>query len=135
MNNIKDKLDSLKDKKRLLKVLERQLAQAKEDVNKIKSTSYGDRVKGGSIISEEEKYILHLEKIQKRIDNVMNEIFEIEDYISDRIVFLSEIEQAMIIDRYIHGYSWRKICREYHYSERQPYRIINSALNKIEKMS
>ena len=65
----------------------------------------------------------------------MSEIFEMEDKISVEIQVLNETEQAMIIDRYIHNWSWKRICKEYNYcytnTGNSAERIVKKAFEKI----
>ena len=80
-------------------------------------------------------YVQYLESLRNRIDKVMSEIFEMEDKISVEIQVLNETEQAMIIDRYIHNWSWKRICKEYNYcytnTGNSAERIVKKALEKI----
>ena len=73
----------------------------------------------------------YIDRLEKRYEKVLQEVFETEDFISENLVFLSPIEQTIIIERYMSGKSWRKIQAELHYEERQPYRIAEKALEKL----
>lgn len=72
-----------------------------------------------------------VERLEKRYEAVIKEVFAVEDLIAENLAYLSETEQTIIIERYMSGKSWRKIQAELHYEERQPYRIAGSALKKL----
>ncbi len=143
MNNLTEKakllkecLDTIKHKKRLLNALQRQLAQYKADCGCIQTTDYSKpSVKSSSDTSSEERYVIRLEKLSNRINVVMEEIFKLEDKIAEEISTLNECEQAMIIDRYIHGWSWKRICKEYNYyytnTGNGAQKVVDRALKKI----
>ncbi len=65
----------------------------------------------------------------------MQEVFDMEDFIAENISSLNDYEQAMIIDRYIHGKSWKRICSEYNYAydekHNSAYNIVSKALKKL----
>ena len=133
---LKECLDMIKRKKRLLTALQRQLVQRQADCNSIKAVDYAlPKVKSSENTSQEERYVQYLESLRNRIDKVMSEIFEMEDKISVEIQVLNETEQAMIIDRYIHNWSWKRICKEYNYcytnTGNSAERIVKKALEKI----
>ena len=133
---LKECLDMIKRKKRLLTALQRQLAQRQADCNSIKAVDYAlPKVKSSENTSQEERYVQYLERLRNRIDDVMSEIFEMEDKISVEIQVLNETEQAMIIDRYIHNWSWKRICKEYNYcytnTGNSAERIVKKAFEKI----
>ena len=132
---LKECLDTIRAKKRLLGALQRQLAQYQADCE-ITGIDYSKpNFKTSDNFSSEERYITRLEDYRSRISNVMEEIFEIEDKIAIGIAELNDTEQAMIIDRYIHNWSWRKICKEYNYAyddkHNSAYNIVNKALKKL----
>ncbi|MBO6263846.1 MAG: hypothetical protein J6N93_06235 [Clostridia bacterium] len=58
---------------------------------------------------------------------------EYEDELSSSLDRLTPLEQSMLIDRYIYGWSRRRIMSEYGYEKREPSRICNRAINKISK--
>ena len=133
---LKECLDKVRSKKKLLGVLQRQLVQAIADCDSIKAVDYSTpKFQSSNNTSSEERYVEHLEKIRLRINTVMEEVFEMEDKIADGISSLNDYEQAMIIDRYIHGWSWKRICKEYNYcyteTSNSAQRIIHNALKKI----
>lgn len=133
-NAVKEKLKTLEGKKRLLKSIQRQIANARADMSGISAVSYESaKVDGGIKTSVQERFTALIDKLEKRYNKVMEEAFAIEDAIAEAVYCLSEIEQAMIIDRYVNGWSWRKIEREHHYCERQVFNIHNDALEKMAR--
>ena len=132
---LKECLDTIRAKKRLLGALQRQLAQYQHDCE-LNGIDYSKpSFKTSDNISSEERYIMRLEEYRARINNVMQEIFDIEDKIATEIAVLNDYEQAMIIDRYIHNWSWKRICKEYNYcyteTGNSAQRIVYNALKKI----
>lgn len=133
---VKDKLKTLESKKRLLKTLQRQIANARADMSGVSAVSYENaKVLGGNKTSVEERFLALITRLENRYNKVMEEAFAIEDTIAEAVYCLNEIEQAMIIDRYVNGWSWRKIEREHNYCDRQTYRIHNQALEKMAQNS
>ena len=133
---LKQCLDTIKSKKRLLNGLQRQLTQAQANYGSISAVDYTKpKYKSSNDATSEERYVIHLDKIRNRINKLVDEIFTMEDKIAEEISILNECEQAMIIDRYIHGWSWKKICKEYNYcyteTGNSAQRIVNNALKKI----
>ena len=133
-NAVKEKLKTLEGKKRLLKSIQRQIANARADMSGISAVSYENaKVLGGNASSVQERFTALIDKLERRYEKVMSEAFAIEDAIAEAVYCLSEVEQAMIIDRYINGYSWRKIERLHNYCERQVFNLHNEALEKMAK--
>lgn len=131
-NAIKKMLDSLKGKKKLMQSIQLQIKSEREQIDGLKGTDYsGTPVQGGVKEPHAQRFVEHIEFLEKRYEDIMSEVFGIEDFISKNLPNLSDIEQSIIIDRYMIGKSWRKIQQEYHYVDRQLYRIANSAIKKI----
>lgn len=131
-DEMKKMLDEMKHKKSLLRAVQRQIQEAREQIDCLHAQDYGViAVQGGIKEPAAERFVEHLERLEKRYESLLSEVFTAEDYISEHLPKLSAIEQAIIIDRYMHGKSWRKIQQEYHYVDRQLYRIANSAIKKI----
>lgn len=131
-DEMKKTLDSLWQKKRLLRSVQRQLEEAREQVDCLSGVNYEKvAVQGGEKIPAAERFIEHIERLEDRYEEVMSEVFAIEDMISAHLSDLTDIEQAIIIDRYMLRKSWRKIQQEHNYEERQPYRIAESAIKKL----
>lgn len=131
-DEMKSMLDGLKQKKRLLRSVQRQIEETREQIDCLNGRDYGGTaVQGGVKEPAAERFVEHREKIESRYKNLMAEVFAAEDYISEHLSALSEIEQAIIIDRYMGNKSWRRIQQEYHYEDRQPYRIAERAIQKL----
>lgn len=129
---MKKMLDEMKHKKSLLRTVQRQIQETREQIDCLRAQDYGViAVQGGVKEPAAERFVEHIERLEKRYESLLSEVFAAEDYISEHLPQLSAIEQAIIIDRYMHGKSWRKIQQEYHYVDRQLYRIANSAIKKI----
>lgn len=129
---MKKMLDGLKQKKRLMRSVQQQIEEAREQIDCLNGRDYGGAaVQGGVKEPAAERFIEHLERLEKRYETLMTEVFSAEDYISEHMSALSEIEQAIIIDRYMGNKSWRRIQQEYHYEDRQPYRIAERAIQKL----
>lgn len=127
-------LDEIKHKKTLLRTVKRQIEEARSQIDCLRAQDYGGiAVQGGRKEAVAERFVEHMERLEKRYESLMNEAFRCEDMLSDALPKLTDIEQAIIIERYIHGKSWRKIQQEFNYAERQPYRIADSAIKKISK--
>jgi hypothetical protein len=134
---LKQCLDTISAKKRLLRALQRQLAQYQSDCEQLGAVDYSKpKFKDSENTSTEERRAIRIEEYRNKISFLMDEIFECEDKISAEISVLNECEQAMIIDRYIHNWSWKKICKEYNYAyddkHNSAYNLIKRALNKIK---
>ena len=127
----KAKLESIRGKKKLLKSIERQIAEARYSIGAIKVDYSTPTVQGGASISAQERFAILIDNLERRYNKVMEEVFELEDSISSGISELSETEQSMIIDRYVSGWSWEKIRKRYSYCRRQTIRIVNNSINKI----
>lgn len=129
---MKKMLERLKQKKRLMRSMQRQIEETREQIDCLKVRDYGTAaVRSGLREPAAERFVEYGEKMERRYKNLMLEVFEAEDRITEKLSFLSAIEQAIIIDRYMGNKSWRRIQQEYHYEERQPYRIAERALQKL----
>lgn len=127
-------LDGLKQKKRLMRSVQQQIQETREQIDCLKAQNYGGTaVQGGEKEPIAERFVEHMERLEKRYAELMSEVFEAEDYISEHLSDLTEIEQAIIIDRYMTGKSWRKIQQEHHYSERRIFDYRESAILKLSK--
>lgn len=131
---VKEKLKTLEGKKRLLKSIQRQIANARADMSGIKAQTYdGVKSTAGERSSVEDQFAVLISRLEERYNKVMEEAFAIEDAIAQAVYCLDEVEQSMIIDRYVNGWSWRRIEREYKYCVRQSVRIHNEAIEKLAK--
>lgn len=130
---LKAKLEKIRSLKKLLKSLERQIADEKQSISLCGQDYTQTPVLGGIKTPIQERYVIRLDELNRRYESVMNEVFELEDELSSSLDRLTPLEQSMLIDRYINGWSWRRIMSEYGYEEREPFRICNRAINKISK--
>ena len=130
----KSLLKNLSEGKKLLRVIQRQIEEAKAQAMLIPALSYEkERVKGGESTPVQQRYIEHLELLEKRFSAALDKVCQAEDMIADNLQALTPIEQTIIIERYMHGKSWKEIERDYHYSEKHPFKIHNKALKKLCK--
>lgn len=131
---IKRKLSEYKGLKKLLSSERERISALKDRLYDVKVTDYEKiRVKSSVQSTYKENLIDRISKIESRADEVQTQLFAIEDMIADNMGNLSPIEQAMVIDRYMNGWSWERICKKYHYEERQPHNILNSAIQKMAR--
>lgn len=132
---IKKILNEYKGLKRRLKSEGLRLAELRSMLTGMRATDYSrERISGGSKDNTYTENILdRISCLEERLNGLMSRIFEIEDIISDNMDNLTQTEQAMIIDRYMNGWNWAKICKNYNYADRQPYRIVENALKKMSK--
>ena len=133
---IKKKLSEYKDLKKLLNSEQERIATLRSQIYNVKATDYSSEIVSGTRESTYLESILdRIELLEKRADNLMQMLFETEDLIADNMDNLSAIEQAMVIDRYMNGWSWKKICLKYHYEyeARGAQKAINAAIKKMAK--
>lgn len=121
--------------KRRLKSEQLRVSELRSSITSLKAVDYGKEcVKGSPNQSSYLESVLdRISVLEEGVNELMKKVFEIEDLIAVNMENLTPIEQAMIIDRYMHGYSWKKICREYHYAEREPFYIVEKAIKKMAK--
>ena len=132
---IKKKLSEYKDLKKLLNSEQERIATLRSQIYNVKATDYlSERVSGTRESTYLESILDRIELLEKRADNLMQMLFETEDLIADNMDNLSAIEQAMVIDRYMNGWSWKKISEKYNYEESQPYKIIKRAIRKMAQV-
>ena len=132
---IKKKLSEYKHLKKLLNSEQERIATLRSQIYNVKATDYSsERVSGTRESTYLESILDRIELLEKRADNLMQMLFETEDLIADNMDNLSAIEQAMVIDRYMNGWSWKKISEKYNYEESQPYKIIKRAIRKMAQV-
>lgn len=133
-DEMKKMLDSMKHKKSLLRSVKRQIEETREQIDCLRAQDYsGSPVQGGVNEPAAERFVEHMERLERRYESLMAEVFAAEDYIAEHMSELTEIEQAIIIERYMHGKSWRRIEREVNYSERRVFDYHKSAVVKLSK--
>ncbi len=130
----KNLLKSLTDKRKLYRVKERMLAEAINESPTISAVRYdGIHVDGGENTPVQQRYIERVERLENERDKAFTEMCDIEDYISRNLSLLSPIEQTIIIERYMNGKSWKKLEREYCYSQQNLYVIHQKAIKNFSK--
>ena len=129
---IKKKLSEYKDLKKLLNSEQERIATLRSQIYDVKATDYSsERVSGTRESTYLDSLLDRLYKLEARAEIIMQDLFETEDIIAENMDVLTPIEQAMVIDRYMNGWSWKKICKKYNYCERQAIRIINESMKKM----
>ena len=129
---IKKKLSEYKDLKKLLNSEQERIATLRSQIYNVKATDYSsERVSGTRESTYLDTLLDRLYKLEARAEIIMQDLFETEDIIAENMDVLTPIEQAMVIDRYMNGWSWKKICKKYNYCERQAIRIINESMKKM----
>lgn len=130
---LKSELKEITQLRQVLRAKQRQIEEAERYIS-VSSPKLGSTpVQGGETISPQERFVIHLERLYAQYNSAMDKLFSLEDKFSDSIQTLSATEQAILIDRYLNGKSWKVISVQYHYEACQPFRIANNALNKLAK--
>lgn len=130
----KQSLKELKSLKRLIKV---KLAQIEEERKQISITAVDyskERISGGESVPLQQRFIEHIERLERDYEQLRDRMRETEDMLAEHLAELSPIEQAIIIERYMHGKSWRQIEREYDYTEDGVFTIHKRAMKKLSKI-
>ena len=131
--SVKKALEEIRAKKRLLESIKRQMDEARYSIG-ITAIDYGKpSIKGGIKVSAQERYALLMDKLEQRYYAIAEEVFTAENTLASEMCVLLPVEQAILTDRFINGYSWNKIQSQYYYVDRQLYRIYNRALEKLAK--
>lgn len=129
---LKEKLENLRHAKRRLKQQEALITEEREMMDGLGSFRFDSvSVQGGEKQPVQQKFVEHMERLLAEYEKIMEEVFELEDFLAEHMVELSSLEQSMITERYINGTSWKKIQEKFGYEQRQPFRILDSALKKI----
>lgn len=130
---VKKELEELNQVKRLIKNLQRELAEWKDLSNALKGASMGIVVQGGIKTPYEERRLEKIEELTTRINEKIDEYIDRENRFLRDIEKLDATSQNLIMERYITGKPIRKILREANYCERQVFRLYDSAFEKIAK--
>lgn len=131
---VKRELNGLRFKRQLLKKREAQMKQARDQIDCLKATDYAKiAVQGGENAAVAEVFIEYMERLQNAYDGLLEDVYRIENSVLSHMKDLTETEQGILIDRYILGKTWENIQQEYHYAQRQPFRIEKRAIQKITK--
>lgn len=131
---IKKKLSEYKDLKKLLSSEIERIAQLRNQLYDFKATDYGrEKVKSSTQSTYKESILDRIVQLEKRADDVQTKLFAIEDMIADNMDGLSDVEQAIVIDRYMNDMSWAKICKKYYFSYegKGAQKVLNRAIHKI----
>ena len=129
----KKMLKSLYSKKRLLRSLERQIAEERRSIS-VTAVDYSkDHVKGGVPTSQQQRYMEHIERLQDRFEKLLDEMFAIEDMLAEHLGDLTETEQTIVVERYMHGKSWKSLEKELNYSLDGILRINREVINIIRE--
>lgn len=132
----KSLLKQLSEGRKLLRVLQRQIEEARTQAMLIPALSYEkERVKGGANTPVQQRFIERLERLEEQFSSALDKVCQAEDMIADNLQNLTTTEQTIIIERYMHGKSWRQIEKDCHYSEKHPFKIHNHAIKKISQNS
>lgn len=126
-------LKEYKSNKKLLAAEQFRIQELRDRLTDLRATDFGhDKVCKSRESSTYTEYILdRITCLEDRVGILMQRIFDIEDVIADNMGNLTPLEQAMVIDRYMNGWSWAKISKKYNYADSQPYKIINKAIKKM----
>ena len=81
----------------------------------------------------QQRFAEHMERLEAEYDRLLDRMREVEDMIAEHLGELSDIEQAIIVERYMRDKSWRQIEREYEYSIDSIFRLHRTAITKISK--
>lgn len=81
----------------------------------------------------QQRYVEHMERLEAEYDRLLDRMREVEDMLAEHLVELTDIEQAIIVERYMRDKSWRQIEREYEYSIDSIFRLHHTAVTKISK--
>ena len=132
-NEAKDKLKALKGLKRLVRAKARQIQEEREQIS-ITAVDYSkEHVSGGTATSMQQRFAEHMERLEAEYDRLLDRMREVEDMLAEHLGDLSDIEQAIIVERYMHNKSWRQIEKEYEYSIDSIFRLHHTAVVKISK--
>lgn len=133
--------DEAKEKLKRIRYLKNKARDIVADINEcnknkaalsLKSALNGsERVSGSKLNSVEERILLLIEKQQRRLEKLLDEIMHEEDILNEAIQSLTETEQDIIIGYYMRDKSHRRLAREMSYSEGHIKYLKRRALEKI----
>ena len=105
----------------------------------IHANHFGDNNTGGSYRNSyvEGRIIKHFQSYDELCNEFSEKMQELSEQknIACKIIMMidSELQQNILIDRYINGLSWLQITDKYHYSE-PPYKLHDRALKNFEEV-
>lgn len=130
-NEAKDKLKTLKSLKRLVRAKARQIQEEREQIS-ITAVDYSkEHVSGGTATPMQQRFAEHMEKLEAEYDRLLDRMREVEDMLAEHLGELTDIEQAIIVERYMHNKSWRQIEREYCYSHDYIMELHHRAIKRM----
>lgn len=116
-----------------IKQLSDQAESIRCEIENAKIQQLSDMPKGGGRKTDLSDYIVHLEEINERINETIDEMrirrLRIEKSIAD---MENGVESRIIYLRYIKFHPWEQICVEIGYSWRQTHYIHGKALGNID---
>lgn len=129
-------LEEYIDTKKYLKAQERRIAELRAKIDGLSAVDYShEKVIASASNSYVEGIILRLIELEEDLSKTMAKMFAEEDMIAERMKECTQLEQAMLIDRYMNQWSWKRICKHYHYSynSRGAVKAVNKAVKKMSK--
>ena len=96
------------------------------------TATINDQPSGKSDMCELESIVEKRLELSKKIDKILAEMLNSIDEIMKMIECINDIEQVIIILRYVEGMSWRKIENKVCYSRQHCMRLHDRAIDKIE---
>ena len=130
---IKKRLDELKRNKQLLRIMQKRIEELTQQVS-LSAVDYSKPVVQGSIGSPpQERYLERMESLTEDFSALLDKVMSDEDIINSAADLLSPTEHAILIERYLHNKSWRKIEDELYYSRQQAHRIMSKGIKKLMK--
>ena len=125
-DEMKGILEEYIDTKKYLKAQERRIAELRAKIDGLSAVDSNSYVEG---------IILRLIELEEDLSKTMAKMFAEEDMIAERMKECTQLEQAMLIDRYMNQWSWKRICKHYHYSynSRGAVKAVNKAVKKMSK--
>ncbi len=129
----KKNLKELLSIKRLLRIKERQIAEERAQIS-VAAVDYSrERISTCDPLPQQQRFVEHMERLESDYLKLFDRMCSIEDELARHLCDLTELEQSIVLDHYMHGKSWKKLQRDYNYSPAQMYRIESRALHKISK--
>lgn len=130
---VKKKLDELKDKKRLLRKRQKRIEEFKEQISLSALDYSAIYVQGGEGITPQEKYTERLHDMMTGFYKLLDEVMSDEDILNEAKSLLTPVEESIIIERYLNGLSWDDVGESMGYSKRQAQRYSKSGTKKLSK--
>lgn len=131
---VKRQLEDFNQSKRRIRNLKHELRELLElgALPKMGNTGMPS-AKGGFTSAPQEKYILRVEALQEKIIGAIEDAITKEHNFLESIESLDALSQNLLMERYIQDKPLQKIIRDFHYSERQIYRMYNKSFEELGK--